>query len=402
MDEDFIRRLRADTPGVREVAHFNHSGASLPSVQTLDTIIEHLRLEAAWGPMEAAARVSGRIEEVRLSAARLVGARPDEIAFLTSGSAAWGAAYSALPPMKTGDRVLVGRQEWGGNLATLYATAARAGVRIETIPVGVDGGTDAVALANLIDERVKLISLTWLPANGGLINDAAAIGKIARAADIPYFIDAGQALGHIPVDVNELGCDVLKGAGRKFLRGPRGTAILYVRRGFQERLRPTWLDVSSAPIDQTGAVVRSDAGKFETSEKSVALLLGLGVAIDQANDLGTDWISGRILPMAARLRQELENLPGVEVQDLGTRRSGIVSFTIDGKTGGQIRDELGGLGINIGANGVPYTPLDMKARGLDQIARASVSYLNTDGEIDLLVQHVAKIKHNPSRSGRIP
>jgi cysteine desulfurase / selenocysteine lyase len=121
----------------------------------------------------------------------------------------------------------------------------------------------------MLDPRVKLVSLTWLPANGGLINDAVAIGRVTHAAGIPYFVDAGQALGQMPVDVRLLQCDMLKGAGRKFLRGPRGTAIMYVRRGFIDQMAPAFLDVLSAPWSGEAFEQRRDARLFETSEVSL-------------------------------------------------------------------------------------------------------------------------------------
>ncbi|MCZ0310163.1 aminotransferase class V-fold PLP-dependent enzyme, partial [Escherichia coli] len=100
------------------------------------------------------------------------------------------------------------------------------------------------------------------------------IGRVTRAAGIPYFIDAAQALGQLPVDVSAIGCDMLKGSGRKFLRGPRGAAILYLRKAFLETLEPAYLDVLSSTWGEDGPHMRTDAQRFETSEKPIALLLG--------------------------------------------------------------------------------------------------------------------------------
>jgi len=155
----------------------------------------------------------------------------------------------------------------------MHAAATRAGVVINVIPCRSDGSVDAEALTAMLDEHVRMISLTWLPANGGLINDAAAVGRVARSANIPYFVDAGHALGQISVDVVQIGCDVLKGAGRKHLRGPRGTAILFIRDSFRETLMPAFFDVLSGPWVGDELVPRSDSRVFETSEAPVGLLL---------------------------------------------------------------------------------------------------------------------------------
>ncbi len=393
-DQD-IARLRADTPGCASGSglHFNHSGASLPPAAVVSAIVDHVRREAAQGPHEAAAPMQDRLLAMRADAAHLLGAGTDEIAITSSGSAGWGLTFAALPPMRPGDRILVGRQEWGGNLATLHAAAKRTGARIETIPCLPNGAVDAQALAAMIDDRVRLIALTWAPANGGLINDAQAVGRVARAHDIPYFVDAGQALGQLPTEVSAIGCDMLKGAGRKFLRGPRGTALLYLRRDFLPKLTPVFYDVLSAPWTGEAGAPRQDARRFETSETPVALWLGLGAALALARSLGVDRIRQRIAPLADHLRAELGRLPGVVVQDLGgPERSGLVSFTVDGVDAKTVQTRLAAdHRIAVGANGVPYTPLDMNARGLPEIVRASVSYLTTESEIAALVAAVRTI-----------
>ena len=271
LTEPQLELLRAATPGWHDSLHLNHAGASPMSMASLAAIREHMELESRLGAMDAAQIVTAKIAQVRSDAARLFNADPDEVALLASGSAAFGAVWAALPPLRAGDRILVGRQEWGGNLVSYLRSAARAGARVEMLPCLPDGRVDVEAATAMLDERVRWLSLTWLPANGGLINDAAALGRLARAAGVPYFIDAGQAVGQLPVDVSVLGCDVLKSAARKHLRGPRGTALLYVRKSFVGRLEPSWVDVQSAPwFDE----LRPDARRFETAEQSVALWLG--------------------------------------------------------------------------------------------------------------------------------
>ncbi len=280
MNLDDLSRLRAATPGCAQVIHFNHAGASLPSQATLDAVIEQLQHEALGGPMEAA---DNRVQErARNAAAALLNAQPEDIAFASSGSAAWSQAFNALGPWQLGERILVGRHEWAGNLACM-AEAVKAGARLEVIPCDAHGAVDPQALAQMIDGQVRLIALTWLPANGGLINPAAQIGSVARRHGIPYFIDAGQALGQLPCDVQALQCDVLKGAGRKFLRGPRGTALMYIRPHFLQRLLPMQRDVLSAPWDGKRFTLRDDARRFETSEVSLALLAGLANALEEYN-----------------------------------------------------------------------------------------------------------------------
>lgn len=386
-----IDSLRNDTPGCAQRSHFNHAGASLPPRRVTEAIIGHLMLESTRGPMEAAALVAHELAILRANAAKFIGADEGEVAFGGSGSTLWGSVFAALPQLRSGERILIGRQEWGGNVASMQRAASHAGASIETIPCTEDGSVDPNALSAMIDDKVRMISLTWLPANGGLINDAEAIGRVANAARIPYFVDAGQALGQLPIDVSRIGCDVLKAAGRKYVRGPRGTALVYVRSNFLEKLDPGFVDVSSGPLVNGKVELRKDARLFETSEAPISLLLGLGEAIALASELGVEAIQARIARLATRLREGLKRIPALEVRDLGEKQSGLVSFTVEGISASVVRSKLAEKSISIGANGVPYTPFDMTARGLQEIARASVSYFNTAGEVDGLIHAVEQI-----------
>lgn len=379
--------LRAATPGCQSgLVHFNHAGASLPSQATLDAIIEQLQREARDGPMEAGEHGAVLAEKARRAAGQLLNAPASSIAFASSGSSAWNMAFQALGAWQPGDRILVGRHEWGGNLASMEL-AVQAGARVEVIPCDETGAVSAAALESMLDARVRLIDLTWLPANSGLINPAQAIGEVARRHGIPYFIDAGQAVGQLPVDVQALHCDVLKSAGRKHLRGPRGTALLYVRPDFLNRLNPAQRDVFSAPWSANGYALRDDARRFETSEGSFALLAGLGNALQEVNRLGVEQLWARVVHTSARIREALRQMPGIGLHDLGGagQLSGLIAFNLEGWDAFELKRRLELQRINIGANGVAYTPLDMQARNLQSVARVSVSYLNTEDDIDQLL-----------------
>ena len=386
-----VQHLREATPGCQSgLVHFNHAGASLPSQATLDAIIEQLQREARDGPMEAGEQGAILVEKARRAAGQLLNAPASAIAFASSGSTAWSMAFQALGPWQPGDRILVGRHEWGGNLASMEL-AVQAGARVEVIPCDASGAACPVALEAMLDAKVKLIDLTWLPANGGLINPAQAIGDVAKRHTIPYFIDAGQAVGQLPVDVQALQCDVLKSAGRKHLRGPRGTALLYIRPDFLPHLNPAQRDVFSAPWTAEGFDLRNDARRFETSEVSFALLAGLGNALHEINQLGIEQVWQRVSKTSARIREALRQIPGITLHDLGRTHSGLIAFNLAGWDSFELKQRLACKRINIGANGVAYTPLDMQARGLNSIARISVSPLNTDDEIELLVKALREL-----------
>jgi len=374
-----------------DLVHLNWAGAGLPLRPVIDRIVQHLEREAVDGAMEASRAVAAELEAVYASAARLLGCALDEVAVMESHTRAWQLAFAGFR-FGRGDRILTARSEWAGNYAALLRAAEEAGATVDVVPSDDRGQVSVPALEAMLDPRVKLIALTWLPANGGLINPAAAIGRVARAAGIPYLLDAAQALGQVPIDVEALGCDVLTGSGRKYLRGPRGTGLLYVRRDFLECLTPPPLDHVSAPRRADGRFVqRRDARRYEAGESSIALRLGLGVALDHALAIGLPVLRARIAATAARLRAQLVEVPGLVLRDLGVEQSGLVSFTLDGVACDDVRAALAARRINVAVNGLAYTPLDMAARGLDEIVRASVHADTTDADLARLVDALKRL-----------
>jgi selenocysteine lyase/cysteine desulfurase len=234
-----LSRLRADTPGIAHRVHLNNAGSGLMPRPVLDAMTDCLRREAEIGGYEAAAEATGRLEGVYDSVARLIGAERDEIALTENATIAWQMAFYALATtFRSGDRILTARAEYAANYVAFLQTARRTGAVVEVIPDDPDGVLDPEALRRMIDDRVRLIAITWVPTNGVLVNPAADVGRVARACGVPYLLDACQAVGQMPADVGALGCDMLSATGRKFLRGPRGTGFLYVRRELLSALEP--------------------------------------------------------------------------------------------------------------------------------------------------------------------
>ncbi len=257
------------------------------------------------------------------------------------------------------------------------------------------GQVDVSALEDLIDDSVKLISMTHVPTNGGLVNPAAEVGRIAGDAGIPFLLDACQSVGQMPVDVDEIGCDMLSGTGRKFLRGPRGTGFLYVRRSILDRLDPPFLDLRSAEwVGPDRYEMRPDARRFENWESYIAGRIGLGVAADYALEWGLEAIYERIRLLADRFRAELSQLPGVIVRDLGREQCGIVSFTVEGTDHGRIVQQLSERKINCSVSPRSGTLLDMQGRGIDDLIRAPVHYYNTEDEIDRFITTLTEVRNS--------
>jgi cysteine desulfurase / selenocysteine lyase len=383
-----LERVRADTPGVEHVVHLNNAGSALPPRQVVDAVVEHLQREAEIGGYEAAAERKDRWEHTYDALALLLGADRDEIAVVENATRAWDMAFYAFA-FQPGDRILTGRAEYASNWIALKHVTDRTGASIEVVPDDESGQIDVAALERLLDERVKLVSLVHVPTQSGLVNPAAAVGRVTRAAGVPLLLDACQSIGQLPVDVNEIGCDILSGTGRKFLRGPRGTGFLYVRRELIERLEPPLLDMHAAEWQPDGSYrIRADARRFENWETYYAGKVGLGVAVDYALAIGIEDGWERIQALASRLRAELAELPGVTVLDRGAVLGATVTFTVADLPAAEVQRRLAAERINVSVMDAASARLDFDPRGLEEAVRSSVHYYNSDEEIDVLVEAV--------------
>ncbi len=386
-----LDRIRRETPAAERQAYLHNAGAALMPQPVVEAMKRHIDLEAAIGGYAAAGREAERLQALYGSIARLLNAAPDEIAITENATVAWQMAFYALA-FAPGDRILTAQAEYAANYVAYLQVARRTGCVVEVVPSDASGQLDVEALQRMIDARVKLIAITWVPTNGGLVNPAAEVGRIARAHGIVYLLDACQAVGQMPVDVQALGCDMLSATGRKFLRGPRGTGFLYVRRDLLRRLEPPMIDHFAAPwVARDRYKLRDDARRFETWENNYAARLGLAAAVDYALALGLEPIEARCRLLAGRLRAGLAEIKAVTLRDLGPSPSAIVSFTMQDHDAACIVAQAAREGITIGASNPSSTRLDAEARNLPPLVRASPHYYNTEADIDRLLTCVAAL-----------
>lgn len=391
-----IDRWRSQTKGCNEVLHFNNAGAALMPDTVYDTITAHLDLERRIGAYEASDSQAQNLEKVYTSIANMLRAQPDEIALIENATRAWDMAFYSIA-FKPGDRILTAKAEYASNYIAYLQIAGKHGVQIDVIPDDEHGQVDVQALKNAIDDRVKLIAITHVPTQGGLVNPAEQIGKVAREAGVLYLLDACQSVGQLDLDVNALGCDMLSATGRKYLRGPRGTGFLYVKKDVIESLEPPFLDLHAA--DWTGPeefVIRKDARRFENWESYVAGKLGLGAAVDYAMSIGLANIQARVTALSATLREHLSTIPRVEVKDKGAKKCGLVTFVKKDKSGKNmpvdaIKMQLRSQKINVSASRMESARLDMQERNETAFVRASVHYYNTEAEIERFCEAIAAL-----------
>ncbi len=369
--------------------YFNHGGCSFTTTSTLDAVVKQLRLEQSLGNSVADLTSSADRSRVYTLAARALSADAANIALSDSHTTGWAKALQTIS-LNAGDVILTSRSEWGGNLSALQKLAQRHGSSVVVIPTAADGSFCLKSLAALLSKSVKLISVSWIGSNGGHVEPVAEIGQLARAHGVPYFLDASQVVGQLPVDVKNIGCDVLTTPGRKWLRGPKGTGFMY--------LRPEYLDKCQATAQADGETDSSNPltpKYFEASSASVPLQMGLLAALAQFEQAGVETIQKQILTRSNYLWEKLQGIAGVTCISRAAPMHGLVSFNVAGQSAGEVRQRLMGMGIEVAVNQAAFTPLDMYERQLDAVVRVSPHTCTTNDEIDQLIEAVRLISQRP-------
>ena len=383
-----VERARAETPGCQHVTHFNNAGSALPPQPVLDAVIGHLELEARIGGYEAHAANEEAIDRFYDATAELIGAKPEEIAFVSSATRAWDMAFYSFR-FGPGDRILTSVADYISNYLAFIQTAEWTGAEVVTVPNDEQGQVSVERLRELVDERVKLIAITHVPTNGGLVNPVAEIGPIAREAGIPYLVDACQSAGQMPLDVDAIRCDALSATGRKFLRGPRGTGFLYVRSALLERLEPPLVDMRAADwVAPDRYELRPDGRRFEEWEQDYAGKAGLARAIDYALAWDVTQIWERVHALGDRLRARLAEIGGITIRDVGAEQCAIVTFDVADVPAEQVKDALEREAINVSVSATSSAVIEAIERNLPDLVRASPHYYNTEEEVDRLVESV--------------
>ncbi|MDG1996998.1 MAG: aminotransferase class V-fold PLP-dependent enzyme [Emcibacteraceae bacterium] len=384
-------KIYADTPGKKNIIHFNNAGASLVTQTVLDTQKDYLDLEASIGGYEALAQSQEKFENVYKSVAKLINANEDEIAIVENATVGWAMAFYAID-FKPGDRILTVEAEYVSNFIAYLHIAKEKGVSVEVIPSGEDGNLQIDILEQMIDENVKLISATHVPTNSGLVNAVAEIGNVAKKHNILFLLDACQSAGQMPLDVEELNCDMLSATSRKYLRGPRGVGFLYVRKSIIKTLHPPIIDLRSASwVSPSVYELRPDAKRFENWEGNGAAKLGFGAAVDYALDVGIDNIKARIDELAASLRLKLSKIKGVHIHAISDQQCAITTFYVDGHEAADVVHKLREKGINTSLSEPGSTLLDATKNKLPNLIRASIHYYNDEDEIDQFIDTMNKI-----------
>jgi len=383
-----LNQWRNDTPGCSHRNHLNNAGAALMPQSVIEAIHNHINLEAEIGGYEAADAAEDLIAESYSHIANLISAKSRNIAMVENATVATSQALSAFS-FQPGDVIVTTNVDYSSNQIMLLSLAERFGIKIVRADDLPNGGVDPNSVEQLLKKHhPKLVLMSWIPTNSGLIQDAKSVGELCKTHGVPFVLDACQAIGQFPVDVNEVPCDFLAATARKFLRGPRGIGFLYVSDAALDKdYRPLFPDTHGAAWTEPDRYeLEPDATRFENWEFSYALLLGMGAAAKYANELNLKSAGKRAIELADMVRNKLRKFPGVAIQDRGDHLCAIVSVTVDGRNPDDLVQQLRKKKINTSAASRTAGVIDMRAKGADAILRISPHYYNTEEEIERLME----------------
>lgn len=389
-----LERVRRETPGLATPGRLflSSAGSSLPPTPVIEMLRAYLDREAAIGGYDAEKDHHADLEDFYGAFAALLRVSREEIAFVENATRAWDMAFYAIP-FAAGDRILTVEAEYASNVLAFLQMAKRRGVEIDVAPSDPDGVADVDAMRRLITPKTKLIAMTHAPTQGGLVNPAAEVGRLARDLGVRYLLDICQSAGQIDLDLPAIGCDIASGTGRKFLRGPRGTGFLYVRKDIQDSLEPPFIDLHSATwVGDDRYEWKPDARKFENFEQFFAGKAALGAAVRYALSIGAPTIEARTRALAEDLRARLAESPGVRVTDRGRagERSGIVTFVKPDMATPELSAKLNAAGLTHTVSPAAYSRFDLARRGYsDGVIRLSPHYFNSEEEIGRAAEIVA-------------
>ncbi|HEU4880743.1 MAG TPA: aminotransferase class V-fold PLP-dependent enzyme [Longimicrobium sp.] len=391
--ERLLARWRAGTPGCAHRNHLNNAGSALPHRAVVQATVNYLELESEIGGYEAADRSAGTIQAAYRSIARLLGARPENVAIVGNGTAGFIQALTSVD-LERGDAIVTSRSDYTSNQIQYLALAERLGVRIIHAPDLPEGGIDPGAVREILRSTpVRLVAVSWIPTHAGLVQDVEGVGEACEEFGVPFVLDAVQAVGQIPVDVRALRCDYLVGTARKFLRGPRGIGFLYASdRALARGDYPLFVDMRGARWTAPARFeVAATARRYEDWEFPYALVAGMGAAVDYALAQDVARCGERAFALGARLRKGLEVMDGVQVLDRGARRCAVVTAAVAGCTGDGVIAALAAERINAVATLREFALHDFGPRGVESGVRLSPHYYNTEDEVDAALAVIGRI-----------
>ena len=387
-----IDSVRADTPGCQTRIHFNNAGASLMPKPVAEAMTQYINLESAIGGYEAADEKKEELEGFYKSMANLLHTKASNMAFTSSATNSFARALSCIP-FESGDSILLANEDYISNQLAFLSLQKRQRIQLLRAESLTEGGVDLDDMKRLMDlHHPRLVSLTHVPTNSGLVQPVKEVGALCRERNILYLVDGCQSTGQLPIDVADIQCDFFSGTFRKFLRGPRGAGFLFVSdQVLKKQLEPLFIDMRGAEwAEKDSYNLRQDAKRFEDWELPYALVEGSKAAVEYVLKIGINQIQERNEYLCQLIRRQLSGLPLV-ILDKGKRQSSIITVRIPGKEPMTVLQESRKNKINTSISTRGYAVIDFDAKRVTWALRISPHYYNTEQEIHLVMDALRSI-----------
>jgi len=392
--------VRADFPilqrkiGGKALAYLDNAATSQKPRQVLDAL--RLYYERGNANVHRALHTLGEeataaFEDARRKTQRFINARsPSEIVFTrgTTESINLVASSWSQDGLREGDVVLLTGMEHHSNIVPWQLACQRRGCRLEYIPVTPEGTLDMAAAERSWNPRTKLVAFTHVSNVLGTVNDVKALAAFAHARGALVLVDGAQAVPHLRVDVQDLGCDFYAFSSHK-MYGPMGTGVLYGREALLDTL-PPWMGGGEMikAVNAQASTWNDLPWKFEAGTPNVEGAVGIGAAIDYMHGIGLAAIATREDELARYAAERLRAAPSVTVFGSAPCREAVFSFTLGAVHAHDVAQYLDREGIAVRAGHHCAQPL-VRSLGVPATARASLSFYNTFSEIDRLVEALA-------------
>ncbi len=393
--------IRADFPILdqevrgKPLIYFDNAASSQKPRAVIDAISHYYERDNAnvhRGLHELSSRATDAYEGARAKVARYLGAASAEEIVFTRGTTeainlvanAWGGKF-----IREGDVILLTEMEHHSNLVPWQMLAGRTGARLRFLPILEDGTLDLARLGDWLTPEVKLFAFTHISNSLGTINPVAELCRAARAVGAVTLVDAAQSIGHLPVDVREMGCDFLAFSGHKMC-APTGSGALYGRAELLDAM-PPWHGGGEmiVTVSYERSTYKKAPARFEAGTPNIAGAVGLGAAVDYLEGLGRAAIFEHDLALTQHALARLGELPGVHVQGPRERRGGLVGFTMDAAHPHDLTTFADQHGLALRGGHHCNMPLMKKLR-LPGTTRASFYFYNTRAEVDRMIDILAE------------
>lgn len=381
-------QIRTDTPACQDKIFMNSAGAALQPTCVTDAVKKYIDEEIEIGGYKLEDIREKEINKFYVEAAKLINAQAKNIAFAGSATDAYIKALSTIPFVE-GDVLVTSNDDYASNHIQFLSLRKRHKIQIEKIDNLPNGDLDIEHFEQLISRRKpRLVAISHIPTNSGMIQDVKTVGRICRDHDILYLVDACQSVGQIVVDVDEIKCDFLSATGRKFLRGPRGTGFLYVSdRILAQDVHPlhidgkggTWISENTFEYDQS-------ALRFETWEKPLPLMVGCTEALRYCNQIGIHEIEKYNQELSNYFREKLTKIDGLQIYDQGSKKCNIITIRLAGYSLDEMKAILDKHCVYFSVSTLEWGVLDYNKKGVDGTIRLSPHYYNTKEEVDRICE----------------